>query len=62
MIEKPELFVYIAPYGQYTENAYQHLAEKMGELDLEALNQLVAYAYKDGVKDGIQFCKELDTK
>ena len=57
MIEKPELFIYIAPYGQYTENAYQHLAEKMGELDLETLNQLVAYAYKDGVKDGIQFCK-----
>ncbi len=62
MIEKPEIFVYIAPYGRYTEYAYQRLAEKMGELDIETLNQLIACAYKDGVKDGIQLYEELDTK
>ena len=62
MIEKPEIFVCMTSYGEDTEYTYQRLAEKIGELEIEILNHLVTCVYKDGVKDGIQFYEELDTR
>lgn len=63
MIAKPEICIGIDNYGQRTQQEYQWLIEDWdSKADLEALHSLMMCVYKDGVTDGIELCRQLDTK
>jgi len=63
MLEKPELYVSADRYGMRTQSEYEWVVEKMEcEADFEALHNLIMCVYKDGVKDGIELCRRLDTE
>lgn len=61
MIDKPEIFAKVDTYGTMTEYEYRWLVENLEETDLEILHLLMELVYKEGVKDGISFYKELET-
>lgn len=60
MICKPDIFIKAGPYGGVIKNEYQWLAEKLAPIDLESLNNLMNFVYKEGIKDGIEFYRELE--
>lgn len=63
MLEKPEIYIGLDMYGQGTLQAYQWLIEDVDdEITMESLHNLINCVYKDGVKDGIELCRLLDTK
>ena len=61
MIRKPDIFIKAPPYGDMTESEYEWLAGKLAPIDLETLNNLVKFVYREGIKDGIEFYRELET-
>ncbi len=62
MLNKPEICVGLAVYGQRTIQEYQWFIEDIeNEMVKENLHALIDCVYKDGVKDGIELCRLLDT-
>ena len=62
MLEKPEICIGLESYGQRTQQEYQWLTEDWGrQAELDTLHNLLMCVYKDGVKDGIALCRQLDT-
>lgn len=62
MLSKPDFSLGLEKYGQRTEQEYQWLIEDWtDEMDMEMLHSLILCVYKDGVKDGIELCRQLDT-
>lgn len=62
MLEKPELFENVCNYGQRTIYEYESFLEGLERMKIEDLKILLECVYKDGVKDGIEFYKELNTE
>lgn len=61
MIRKPELFENISEYGGRVKYEYDNLAERLNSLDIEILDTIINYVYKEGLKDGLLLHAELDT-
>ena len=63
MIAKPEICIGLDTYGKRTQQEYKWLVEDWNNaVDLESLHNLLMCVYKDGVKDGIELCRQLDTE
>lgn len=61
MINKPELFENINNYGGSVIYEYENLAESLNGIQIEMLNTIIDYVYKEGLKDGFLLHAELDT-
>lgn len=63
MIAKPEICIGLESYGQRTQQEYQWLTEDWESVvDFENLHNLMMCVYKDGVKDGMELYRLLDTE
>lgn len=61
MISKPEIFENISEYGIRISQEYENLAKGLDILDIEILDSIINYVYKEGLKDGFLLHAELDT-
>ena len=61
MIRKPEIFENIHDYSGRVKYEYDNLAERLNSLDIEILDTIINYVYKEGLKDGLLLHGELDT-
>lgn len=61
MITKPEIYEDIKDYGRRIKFEYENLVMQLDEVETEALNTIIDCAYKEGLKDGIIICSQLET-
>ncbi len=61
MLNKPEIFENIGEYGMRISYEYDSLAKKLDRLDIEILDTIINYVYKEGMKAGFLLHAELDT-
>ncbi len=60
MFTKPDILIRVAPYNDVMENMYKELEDSLKTaIEHETLKHLTVMIYKEGVKDGIEFYRDL---